>query len=264
MNWYRAKTILIVFFVITNIFLLYNIIFTGRGDTYIKDEIILYTADILKKNGIEMGTDIPKKKKSIRQFNANNIVTDYGEFAKSVLGESFTQTGENEYKSDVGELSFSGDRFLLKLNSYKIGKPSKNKTDTAKNCLKAFKIDISDYVAEETDDGACFKQEIDGMQVFNSELWVKFSGDKLGEISGVWFEKSSDIADASEMKPITSVLIDILSSPECPKENTKITDLTLGYMVYDTESYHKSIMPMPVWKISFGKDDFIYMDARGN
>lgn len=264
MNWYRAKTILIVFFVITNIFLLYNIVFTGRGDVYIKDEIILYTTDILKKNGIEMNTDIPKKKKSIRQFNANNIVSDYDEFAKNVLGESVEKTGENTYKSSVGELAFSGDRFSLKLNTYKIAKPSKNKIDTAKNCLKTFKINISDYMAKETDDGVYFKQEIDGMQVFNSGLSVKISGDNLSEISGVWFEKSSDIADTSEMKPITSVLIDILSSPECPKENTQITDLTLGYMVYDTESYHKSIMPMPVWKINFGKDNFIYMDARGN
>lgn len=264
MNWYRAKTILIVFFVLTNIFLLYNIIFTGRNDTYIKDEIILYTTDILKKNGIEINTDIPKKKKTVRQFNANNIVTDYDEFAKTLLGEEYQKTSENAYVSGIGELTFAGDRFSFKPNGYKIEKTYKNKADMAKECLKAFKINISDYTAEETEEGVLFKKEIDNMEVFNSEITVKFSKDALSEISGVWFEKSSDISAMAEMKPITSVLIDILSSPEKPSENSKITGLTLGYMVYDTESYHKSLMPMPVWKINFDGNNFIYMDARGN
>jgi hypothetical protein len=71
---------------------------------------------------------------------------------------------------------------------------------------------------------------------------VKFRDNHV-KISGVWFEKKSDkIPSQNELKPITTVLIDMLSSPDRPKENVEISNIELGYMVYETETFHKSVV----------------------
>ena len=102
MNWYKAKTILIVFLVITNAFLLFNIIFNVKDGTYISDKTISETAAILHNNGIDIDESIiPHKNVNAGQFEADNIIEGYQSFAEKLLGENpekISYARSSEYK----------------------------------------------------------------------------------------------------------------------------------------------------------------------
>ncbi len=260
MNWYKAKTILIVFFIITNLFLFYNIIFGSQDEHYINDDVVLYTAQILKNNQIFVDTGkIPRKKVSAAQFEADNIISSYEEFSKKILGDECTKISENSYQSSAGTLDFSGDRFTATIKSY-----PQIDLSTAKSALSVLdnlNIKISDYEYE----NGRFTKKINNLEVFDCEL--KISQNQSGEltISGVWFEKNSkQINSGGEMKPITTVLIDFISDAHKPQGEINIKNLGWGYMVYETDTYHKSIVPVPVWKLEFSDGNYVCMDARAN
>lgn len=257
MNWYKAKTVLIVFFVITNTFLLFNVISNGRNDTRIAEEVLEYTAEVLANNGIKIDKErIPKKKRRARQVETDNIITGYDEFALMVLGEDYKKLSETEYESAGGTLSFSGDYFCYNGKSeYPAGEEGDVKL------LRDMGLEISGFEY----DAGVFSKKINRLSVFNSQITVEHLEDSAVRVSGVWFEENeSKLSDAGTVKPITSVLIDFISSPERSGENVEITDLEWGYMVYETEIYHKSIVPVPVWKIEMSDGKNVYMEAQNN
>ena len=260
MNWYRAKTVLIILFILTNIFLFYNIVFSGKNNFYISDDIIKYTVSVLENNGITINSEIiPRKKFSAHQFEADNIIESYDEFAKNVLGEDCVKISDILYESAAGTVEYNGDKFTITANSENITENFADEKD-AVSFLKNFGIHISDF---EYNQGT-FEKKVDNLCVFNSELSV-IQSENGTVISGVWFEKNSkSISSSNEMKPITSVLIDFISDENRPQGNIEITGLEWGYMVYDTENYHKSIVPVPVWKITLADGSYVYMDARAN
>lgn len=259
MNWYRAKTILIVFLAIINVFLLYNIIFNNGSFFYINKDIVANTAEVLKNNGITINPDIiPRKVLSAKQFEADNIITGYDEFAKKALGEDVKKISDNSYEGKRGSIEFSGDRFTLVTE---LTADNLFEEKNARAFLKSFGIDISDYKYE----NGVFKKSVDKLDLFNTEISIKQQKDGKIQISGVWFEQAENtVSEETELKPITSVLVDFISSPQRPEGNPEISNLTLGYIVYDTELYHKSMVPIPVWKIEFSTGNYVYMDARSN
>ncbi len=253
MNWYKAKTILIVFFIFTNAFLFYNVVKSSKGKSSVSEEIVTYTEMILKNNGITIDGDIiPRKSFKAEQFEADNIITGYEEFAKKTLGENTAKLSDNVYQSELGMIEYAGDSFKMTVAGDGADELS---------LLKEHNINISDY---EYINGV-FKKKVNDLYVFNSEITVSQNEQGKSIISGVWFEKNSNsIAGGSSMKPITSVLIDFISSPERPQGNIEITGLKWGYMTYDTQDFHKSIVPVPAWKIELANGNHVFMDARAN
>lgn len=258
MNWYKAKTILIVFLVITNAFLLFNIIFNVKDGTYISDKTISETAAILHNNGIDIDESIiPHKNVNAGQFEADNIIEGYQSFAEKLLGENPEKISDTQYTSEKGTLEFSGDFFAFTQK----GDVSHGDEKMDRELLHSLGIDISDYVYQQ----GVFSKKVNKLNVFNSRLSVDQNEQGEVTVSGVWFEKNSNkILSPGTMKPITAVLIDFISSPERPQGGISIVNLEWGYTVYETEVFHKSIVPVPVWKIELSDGEKIYMDARNN
>lgn len=261
MNWHKAKTILICFLIVTNLFLLFNIIFNGKSDNYISNDILTYTAEILNNNGIKISTDlIPSQHITVSQFEADNIIADYDTFAKGILGESPEKKSENTYKSDIGVLEFSGDGFCF-TSSAPLYSGELNEND-ALSLLKNLSVELNDYEFEKNESGVIFKNKANKLDIFNSEICIENIGTQT-HIAGIWFNKYGDnFPNSPQIKPVTTVLIDFLSSPEKP-QTAEITALTFGYITYESDIYHKSIVPIPVWKIEFA-DRAVYIDARAN
>ena len=65
MNWSRAKTILIILFLCTNIFLLTTIILSSGRNSNVTEDIVASTVQILKENGVEISPDIIPRKTRI-------------------------------------------------------------------------------------------------------------------------------------------------------------------------------------------------------
>ena len=115
MNWSKAKTVLIFFFIIINVFLFYTILGRSLNNYYISKETVNNTVEILKNNGITVDKDIiPRRIQSASQFEADNIIVSYEEFAKQMLGDNYLKISDAEFKGEDNSISFYGDKFIMK------------------------------------------------------------------------------------------------------------------------------------------------------
>ena len=84
-------------------------------------------------------------------------------------------------------------------------------------------------------------------------------------IYGVWFQKKTEpVTTDAELKSAAAVLVDFLSSPDRPEGELTIEGVELGYMIYETENFHKSIVPISAWQVSLSSGGNVYLDARSN
>lgn len=257
MNWNKAKTILIIFFLLVNTFLFFNLITENSNENYVKDETVADTIKVLENNGISIESKlISRKNHSVDTFETDNIIKDYDEFAKKILGEDCEKISDNIYSGKQGSVEYFGDKFVITVS------PEKNIILNEESCvslLNTLGIFVKDY---EYKDGI-FKKKVNNLEVFSSEIIFEKSSDGIVKISGIWFENNSEGSYShTKLKPITSVLVDFISAEGRPDGNVEISDLNLGYMVYETKVYHKSIVPIPVWELELSDKKVIYMDAR--
>ncbi len=260
MNWPRAKTILICFFLFTNLLLLYFNIAGSITDSRLDDEIVGYSVEILQKNGITIDPGlIPEKKAQLPQFEADNIIVSYDEFAKQLLGEQVTTISEAAYSSEKGTLEFSGDNFTFTSTAPLLSVDAKK--NDAINLLAGLGINLGEYDYVQTAGKIVFSNKANNLPLFNSDITIEINAENT-TISGVWFYKyAENLPEGAMLKDVTTALIDLLSSPEKPQGTAKIISITPGYMMYESESYHKTLVPIPAWRIEF-PDRAVYMDAR--
>ncbi len=258
MYWSKVKTILIFFLIIANLFLLMNLYSNNKDTLFLKKEVIESTVSILAENGVGIDKSIiPKKIVKLKQFEADNLIKSYDEFSEAVLGKDYKKVSDTRFEGDTGHIDFSGDKFNI---SIKYDGEIPSSKDQVEDFFKEFNLKITDF---EYKNGQVFKKT-GKYDIYDCNITFKKSGDML-EISGVWYEKNSNtIYYGDEIKPITSALIDFLSDPLKPEEQCEITNIRLGYMVYETISYHKSIVPMPVWEIELSNKQKVYISARAN
>lgn len=271
MNWSRAKTVLIILFLCTDIFLLATYFTSKYSSSVISDDVVESTISVLAKNGIMVETSvIPKKIPDIPYTEAENVITDYESFAKTFLGDSLWPI-EFGYESKRGKITFYGDRFNFVANTeiYALAdimtipdeKAAKEYvvTDLGKLGfdLKNAKISVA---KSENGFSVSLNNNANSLPVFNSEVQVTISNHIITSISGIWFNETlSQDGNSSGLKSITSALIDFI--PQAP-QNTKITKLELGYNIFDKESYHKSATLIPVWKVTCQDGATYLLDAR--
>ena len=265
MNWSRAKTILIFMFLATALFQSY-VLYTSESKTKnISPEIIDSCVELLAKNQIEVKSDIiPKNNYSVSSADADNAVEDYLEFAKLILGTDTKKTAENTFSSSLGTVSFSGNMFDFNLN-LKEGdiKGETSSISSAKGLLKKLTLDLdgAKESTNRTDKGyeITFTDYIDNIPFPDSEVVCVVENHKITRLYGKWFniaEKNGSV----KLKTITSVLIDLIKA-EVTKP-AQITDISLGYIIPENNSYQRSVTLVPVWRIAFKNGEILSVDAR--
>lgn len=267
MNWSRAKTILIILFLLSDLFLLGNIIVSTRNSKSVTPEIIESTIKILNTNNISISSNIiPKNTPSAPYAEADNVISDFEAFAKLFLGNDIQKADENLYTSDRGEILFIGDSFRYKASTAteSSNTDEKNAQAIAITFLKNKGFDLSDAEinTEKSESGSrvILKNTFSDLPIFNSLLEVDILGEQAISVSGTWFNVTGTNGPDNELKSITSSLIDFI--PSVSKTPTKITNITLGYTVPDSDLYHKSAVLVPVWKITEDNKTDHYPDAR--
>ena len=225
---------------------------------YLPYAIQNYPLSIKNKNGVKINDSvIPKKNVTLTQFEADNIIKSYDEFAESVLGEDYKKISNTRYEGEKGFIDFFGDKFDINIE-YDGNLPAKK--DSIEKLFQEFNLKITDFEYRE---GTIYKKS-GKYDIYDCNINLKKEHDIL-KISGVWYEKNSNkIFNDDGIKPITSALIDFLSDPLKPQGQCEIINIKLGYMVYETTSYHKSIVPMPVWEFELSNNKKVYISARAN
>lgn len=270
MNWSRVKTVLIILFLCTDIFLLATYFTSRYESSRLSEEVISSTISVLEKNGIALNRDlIPKYMPKIRHKEAKNVISDYETFAKKFLGNDISNA-DFGYESSRGKVTFYGDRFNFIANP--VNSPlldiatiddEKSAKEISATVLGAFGFNLENAACKpkKTENGysVTFENTADSLPIFNSQITIVFENHLVSSISGIWFNETDLSAGNSSLKNITSVLIDFI--PEAPQGIT-ITRMELGYNIFDKEMYHKSATLIPVWKITCEDGSNYLLDAR--
>lgn len=268
MSWSRIKTILIILFLLTDIFLAASILTAEKKENEISPEVLDASIQILKEHNIILNksAELPKMF-SVPVLQADNAINDYDAFAALVLGDDLYMTAPNVYSSDKGELSFWGDRFSFK--SKQKGGSADSITQKAAqkilfSFLKSIKFNTSNAkIISASEDGGIWTFKVrdfaEKLPVFSSELDAAVSKDGVISLSGSWFNLRDTREQNSGVKGVTGLLIDFAGEYSRPAE---IMTIEFGYSVFDNENYHKSASLIPVDKIVLGDKTEYFMDAR--
>ena len=274
MQWNKAKTILILFFLAVNIFLAAFLIVSVKTSDALTPEIISATVSTLENNNIYINTDIIKSgPKTMLMTELENVMQNNDDFAKRLLGEDASEIDENTYTNGSKTLIVNADSFTF---TDTMPNASINITDgnvKAKAVDELAKIGIKatqNNVYEVINAGNVYKLKLmDALKdypVYSSVIELHISSNGIQYLSGCWFNHNTDFnANKAKTKNIAGVLIDFISDGERNKDGqTVIKDLSAGYYIEDTNSiFHRSATAVPVWKITC-EDAVYYVDARAN
>ncbi|GAB6085830.1 two-component system regulatory protein YycI [Alkaliphilus crotonatoxidans] len=115
MDWSKAKNILILAFIITNIFLIYHIgmdIFYSDELRLISDEYIDYVENELTRHGITVKDEIPKEIFTMPVLVVKYELFDHEATALQLLGEGYRRVDENIYENDHAQLIIESNKRL--------------------------------------------------------------------------------------------------------------------------------------------------------
>ena len=111
MNFKKIKTIFIVLFFLTNLFLIISIAGNSYDSTTISKDLIVQVCDILKNNGIQVDQSIiPSKKVNLPKLTTANNVELERKIASDLLSQKF------EFKNIDGTDTyvFENNKLVLK------------------------------------------------------------------------------------------------------------------------------------------------------
>ncbi|MBQ7793366.1 MAG: hypothetical protein IJ366_02490 [Clostridia bacterium] len=269
MNWSRAKSILIFFLILTNLFLASMLVRSAINNTRILPETVNNAVLLLKERKVTVDASvIPTKIETKRIFTVENVIADYTEFAKKVLGENFSIL-DNTYSTETASITFNGDSFSIKYNDG-IETDVKLKTPTEKSraYLAALGIDTSKASAEVKNDAhglftVTFTEKLGNMLFFDRRVSVELLGERIVSAGGCWFTKTDVSSTQSTLDSVPSLLVKYASG-NAEFSNIEISDITLGYAIGEANVFHKTANVLPIYEISCTDGRVFFIDALSN
>lgn len=271
MNWSKAKSILIVFLICANVFLLCIILNASYKRSEVSESLITSTVSLLHSKGIEISPSlIPKTTESDKSFSAENIITDYESFAKLFIGDEIT-ADDTGYSSSIGSVHYFGDRFDVRFtDGVETSPDQKSPADKAKAYLKELGIKPKQsHITVSNDSTGLFKvnvtKTVDRKPFFDCSVTVELTKDKITAVSGIWFFRTGEQPSVSELESVPGLLVKFFSA-NSDFSGMNITGLTSGYAVYenDISIFHKQTVIIPVLEISTSEGQKYYVDARSS
>ena len=116
MDWSKAKNILIIAFIVTNMLLVLHLgkdIYYGRDIQIISDKYIQDVENHLAENGIRVKGNIPKEILSLPVLMVKYQYFEPDEVAEQLLGEGYKKLKDGQYKLKDKTLSVFGDKKLV-------------------------------------------------------------------------------------------------------------------------------------------------------
>ncbi len=268
MNNARAKTILIVFFLLTNIILLIMLLDSYNQFISIPEETVKTTTEFLSQRGIEISEElIPRKIGKEKLITVTNVIDTYENFAKKALSDNLTN--ENGiYKNESATVNFYGDRFRI---TFKDGIATNDKdrspSDKAKSYLKSIGINTNGAHITSTNNSeglfwVTFNKSFYKKPFFDCMITVELKGKSITSVHGSWFEKSEHDQTVRLSSAPSLLVSHFAKNPDL--KNVKVTNLESGYAISENGVFHKQVTLLPVYAVTTDKYEKFYIDARGN
>lgn len=250
MNWSKAKNILIILFICADIFLAFVALFFTGNIERTPAEITEAAAEIIKKGGIDVDASLLSTGvSSVNIPELKNIISDNDAFAKQLLGDDCKKTS-GTYSSEKGELCISGDTFSFVPKSIDgISAMSKTPSATGRQVLAALGIKDKNILCTFSEKGNILNisKQSNGMTFFCSSIDAEFSGSEIIKISGSWYCETGRHSPQTQLKPISSLLIDCTASLNGEKKT--VQKIIPGYYIQNKDN--DRVFPTPCIKIMF-------------
>ena len=234
MDWTKAKTILIVALIVTNVFLIFTYGVNNLVQTEPASEKVLIS--VLANNNITLATEVPEKHGKMTVLNIEYSVFDKEKVNKSIYQGKYNVEMGNDTKEELIRIS---DLFLKDNGLY------------------------SDYVVlqgvEKQGKGFVvkYKNEIDGITIEESYIYCYFENGKLKSIDSYWLE-AKNLGDSKKNTISASeALVIFMSQIENQGEDIVIERIELVYWL-DTSSFDGEELikdtALPAWKIVYNEN----------
>ncbi len=279
MDWSKAKTILIVAFIITNILLLYVLI--GQRaieEPTIKEEFVEDVIKLLQDKNISLATDIPRDIPHL-----NTMIVKYEKFNLQEINRRFFK---NSGIIDTNEENFgkivNGEKSILLLNNKLIIYENKGEKElfTNLNSDKAIKI-AEDFLREKEFDTSdmeiSFIKEEDEVfyleyskvyeDIFVERAFTNFQIDKSGvkRFERTWLIKE-ELGDTEiYISTAPKAILELLSMKEAYGKT--IADISICYY-FDPQKHNyledlgeaRQGKAVPAWRVQFSDGYKIFID----
>lgn len=271
MDWYKAKTIMIVFLIAVNIGLGIYIIVDNVNDKKIKNSVADEVVELLEKNNIEVERKLllsNTDSQNIKKINAQNIISDYFYFSKNIIGENVKSFEDNVYENNIGKVTFNGDNFKGEsADGYflsEISTSKKNAKENAKKYLKSIGVDVNDATLklEEKDDRffVRFQREIENKKIFKMNITVELTHKGVVSVFGNWYNLKIE-KETSEPKSIMGVMVEYMNTQEKKDKKIVVKNIDLGYGVISSKAFNENVNLVPMWEITDDSGNIKYINA---
>jgi len=278
MNWSRAKTILIILFLVLDAFLLVTLLQTRAVSMKISDEVIQKTAQVLNEHNILIRPEqIPKE----RVINRNVIMNHYFEepayqaeqMLTSPYETVYADEGKHEYQFESNEaiLHIKGTSFTYKTKK-EIYKDVENQnriyrdsSEKLAEMLQKMGFDKKSFTLENVNliDGIYSCEVIPlykGIKIYGVRMSMTATQNEVVSLSGNWFVATGTEEFADEkLLDITTVLLDLMYHPEF--SSVQISKIESGYLALEEYLSSREMAVIPVYVIVDSLNTYYYVDA---
>ncbi len=262
MQWQRAKTIMIVVFLLINIFLAsYLVVDRHTGD----QKTLQHLTDVLSKNGIQLHPDaLPKEEVSlfVPEFSAPQLTKKQVEklIENPVLSDTGYTSGDNTARLEFKDNVFTYENLNPKERAFR-KVTAKNVVSKLNPYLKAlgvsnliYPVDISEIQGEILVE---YAYRVEDRKLFDSRLRITVNQNGIRLIRGVLAVPDEKNGFSYNLSQLETILMSLAQTNE---ESLEITNIELGYYFI---SYSDALVSqaIPVYQIRTSQGD-ILMDAR--
>ena len=278
MNWGRAKTILIMLFVLADIFLAIVLMQTRANISTLSEDTISATVQVLKQHNISLDASIiPEKRVENRNVIMQNHFDDPVAVAKKMLREFTVQKAneakmEYQFESETAFLKVSEARFyyskLKKKEPYKEGNEPSAEAMAVKvlNELSRLGFHKKDMVIA----NGHFEHGIYSCQVlptfsdakiYGIKMQVTADRQELLHIEGSWFKPDGiDRYTGESLMDITSVLSAMVYREDF--RGMHITGIETAYYAGGDYLQSREIEAVPVYVVTTESGKQLFFDGR--
>lgn len=290
MDWSKAKNILIIAFIVTNILLVFHLgrdVYFGGDIQIISDKYIQAVENHLNENGIKVKGELPKEILSMPVLMVKYKSVEPELIAKQLLGDSYKRTAEGVYEAKDKILIVQGNKkitfknFTSEAADYVLDEAEAEKIASA--FLKEHGLYDHNLVMEQVYYGVV--REFDDAPLYKLVYHQTYNGKFLGEsyvnvyvnyrgvvgMESLLLETESNLESKKKIIPATEAVLRKMN--DIIKDNQGeilITNIEVGYYfnpaeIQDTDWEDiESGTAFPSWRIVLQNGKTYYVEALDN
>ncbi len=278
-NWGRAKTILIVLFLLADLFLFVVLLQTKQNVQRISHQTISELVTVLNERGIQVQAEqIPVRRMQNQSVIMRNFVVDPMETAALILGSDVVTVESNpeqhlyHFESPSGKLFIQNNGFLFESRKesepYQSGKiPGEESVISHITTLlhrKGIKRGTAEVISLTQENGvfSCVLRPVfSKYSIYGVNMQLQFDSQDIIRMEGHWFVgQEAEKADQNALLDITTILAGLLfDENQAPLE---ITEIRQGYYAADAFLNSREIAAVPVYTITDSVGNQRLFDGR--